>query len=63
MYVGWSMIYLGISLAVNSLWLVILFPAVIVPMHFLSVRREERFLEGQFGDEYRKYREKVRRYL
>ena len=63
MYVGWTAMYLGISLAASSLWLLILLPAVVVLTHFLSVRREERFLEDQFGDEYRRYREKVRRYL
>lgn len=62
MYVGWTIAYAGVILLVNSLWLLVVFPAVLVATH-LVVRGEERSLERAFGDEYRAYRRTVRRYL
>ncbi|WP_254533481.1 methyltransferase family protein [Natrinema gelatinilyticum] len=62
MYVGWFALYLGLALVLNIAWLFVVFPAVVVSCHRV-VRREERTLEHDFGDEYRSYRRKVRRYL
>jgi protein-S-isoprenylcysteine O-methyltransferase Ste14 len=36
---------------------------LLVVMHFGVVRREESYLERKFGEEYRQYRGRVRRYL
>lgn len=63
MYVAWTLMYLGIGLAANSLWILALLPIVVVFTHFVDVRREERFLEKQFGDEYLQYKRRVRRYF
>lgn len=63
MYVGWSLIYLGISFVLNSIWLVALFPFVMVYVHFIEIPKEEMLLEKKFGSRYRDYRNQVRRYL
>jgi protein-S-isoprenylcysteine O-methyltransferase Ste14 len=63
MYVAWSFLYWGIGLVANSLWIVALFPVVANYTHFVDIRKEERFLEEKFGDEYVEYKRKVRRYL
>jgi protein-S-isoprenylcysteine O-methyltransferase Ste14 len=63
MYVAWTLMYLGIGLIANSLWIIALLPVVIAFTHFVDVRREERFLERQFGDEYLEYKGQVRRYF
>ena len=63
MYVGWTLIFLGISLIVNSVWMLTLVPAVIFYMHFVDIRQEEQLLEKRFGEEYRHYKTRVRRYL
>jgi protein-S-isoprenylcysteine O-methyltransferase Ste14 len=63
MYVGWALIYLGTALVANSIWMIALFPIVIVYTHVVDVRKEERFLATKFGDEFREYQRRVPRYL
>jgi len=63
MYVGWTFIYLGISFVANSVWMVILLPIAFIFNHIGSIRKEERLLHEQFGDEYKLYQKQVRRYI
>jgi len=63
MYVGWALIYSGISLVINSVWLLSLLPVVIVYLHFVDIQKEEQLLIDLFGDVYRQYRRRVRRYF
>jgi protein-S-isoprenylcysteine O-methyltransferase Ste14 len=63
MYVAWTMLYLGMAMLVNTWWLLILLPAVIAFTHYIVVHQEEQKLEQKFGEEYRKYMGRVRRYL
>ncbi len=62
MYVGWTLAYVGIALALANVWLALLLPGVLLFMHVV-IRREERLLQASFGDEYRTYLTRVRRYL
>jgi protein-S-isoprenylcysteine O-methyltransferase Ste14 len=62
MYVAWTLIYLGVSLTLNTVWLLSLLPLLAVLIH-REVKREEHWLVEAFGDEYRTYRRRVRRYL
>ena len=63
MYIAWSLLYLGIAMITNSLWMAALLPIVFAFTHLYDVRKEERFLEKQFGDEYLEYVGRVRRYF
>ena len=63
MYVAWTFIYGGIGVIVNSAWPLMFLPVAIIFTHYISVIHEEHRLEEEFGDEYRRYRNKVRRYL
>jgi protein-S-isoprenylcysteine O-methyltransferase Ste14 len=63
MYVAWTSIYIGVNLILNTVWMLAFLPVVLIGTHYLAVMREERFLKREFGDEYTKYKEKVRRYL
>ena len=62
MYVGWTLVYVGIALAVNTVWPLLLLPVVLAVTQVVVVR-EERVLESRFGAAYRGYRTSVRRYL
>jgi protein-S-isoprenylcysteine O-methyltransferase Ste14 len=63
MYVSLLLLYLGISVALNFLWPIALVPALIVAMDRLVIVKEEAYLTRRFGDEYRRYRERVRRWF
>jgi len=63
LYVAVTLLYLGLTFLCNSWWGVALLFPVLVVLHFGVVRREERYLERKFGEEYLAYRSQVRRYL
>jgi protein-S-isoprenylcysteine O-methyltransferase Ste14 len=63
LYVGMTILYVGLTLAFNTWWGAILLAPVLVVMHSGVILREERYLERKFGAAYREYRSKVRRYL
>jgi len=63
LYVGVTLIFTGLTLAFNTWWGFILLVPVLVTMHFGVVLREERYLERKFGEPYRQYRSRVRRYF
>jgi protein-S-isoprenylcysteine O-methyltransferase Ste14 len=63
MYVGLTLIQFGLGLALNNLWISVLAPVSLLIVHFLAVLPEEKYLSEKFGDSYRAYLTKVRRYL
>ena len=63
MYVGLTAGYVGLALATSSIWTALLLIPVAILMHWGVVRREERYLDAKFGESYRAFRSRVRRYL
>lgn len=63
MYLSLTCGYLGAVLAADVLWPLVFLPLVLVALHRLIIVREERYLDARFGDEYRRYRARVRRWL
>ena len=62
-YLGMVLGLIGLAIAFNSLWLLLtLAPFAVVIRHGV-VAREEAYLERKFGDVYRRYRSRVRRWL
>jgi protein-S-isoprenylcysteine O-methyltransferase Ste14 len=62
-YLGMFLIYAGIGLVVLSPWILILTLPVAITMSYGVVAREEAYLERRFGDAYRDYKARVRRWL
>jgi protein-S-isoprenylcysteine O-methyltransferase Ste14 len=62
-YLGFSVAMIGVVFVWNTAWGVLTLVPLLLAMHFGVVLREERYLERKFGDEYREYCTKVRRYL
>lgn len=63
MYLGMTLVYLGLALVLDWLWPVVLLPVVLASLTVLVIRREERYLAHAFGEEYERYRGHVRRWL
>lgn len=61
MYLAWELICVGVGLVANALWPIVLaVPAAFVTRR-LVIDKEERYIEGKFGAEYRDYKTRVRR--
>ena len=63
MYLGLAALYVGVALLINSLWPLVVLPVVLIVIRWGVVAREEAYLEREFGDEYRAYQARVRRWL
>ena len=63
MYLSMTLLYAGIAFLVNTAWPAVLLPAVLMLIQYGVISREERYLESKFGDVYRQYRARVRRWL
>jgi len=62
-YVAMTILYIGITLIINTIWPLLLLPFVLALMQRGVIEREERYLERKFGDEYLTYKSRVRRWL
>jgi len=63
MYLGLSVFYAGLALLINGVVTLLLLPALLLVMHYGVVLREERYLEAKFGENYRRYKQAVRRWV
>ncbi len=63
MYLSMALLYAGIAFLINTAWPVVLLPGVLLVIQHGVIRREERYLESKFGDVYRQYCARVRRWL
>jgi protein-S-isoprenylcysteine O-methyltransferase Ste14 len=57
------LVYGGIGIAVRSPWILILLLPLAVTIRYGVVAREEAYLERRFGNAYRDYKARVRRWL
>ena len=60
MYLSMTLLYLGIASMMNSLWMLLIAVPLVVVIHRGVIKREERYLESKFGEEYLKYKARVR---
>jgi protein-S-isoprenylcysteine O-methyltransferase Ste14 len=62
-YLGMFLALIGLAIAFNDLWLLIMLVPFALIIRYGVVAREEAYLERKFGDVYRGYRSRVRRWL
>jgi protein-S-isoprenylcysteine O-methyltransferase Ste14 len=62
-YVGMMLGLTGLAIAFNSLWLLVTLALFACVIRYGVVAREEAYLDRKFGDVYRGYRMRVRRWL
>jgi protein-S-isoprenylcysteine O-methyltransferase Ste14 len=63
LYLGSTLIYLGLSTAAGSLWAIMLVMPLLWVISVGVIAREERYLERKFGDAYRAYKARVGRWM
>ncbi len=63
MYLGMALIYVGLAIGFDGPIAFVLLPFVLIVIQTQVIAREERYLEAKFGDDYRRYKAKVRRWL
>lgn len=62
-YLGMFLVYGGIGIAARSPSTLILTLPLAITMRYGVIAREEAYLEGRFGNAYRDYKARVRRWL
>lgn len=63
MYCAMALGYVGLSLLLNTWWALLLLPAVLIVVDVSVIRCEERYLRTKFGEDYRAYCARVRRWF
>ena len=62
-YVSFNVGYVGIAFMVNMVWPIAVLPLGIALLYYGVIVRDESYLERVFGEEYRQYKARVRRWL
>ena len=63
LYLSLALFYAGIAFAANSLWALALLVPTLAVIRYGVIAREEAYLERKFGDDYRRFKATVRRWL
>lgn len=63
MYVGVTILQVGIGVSFNNLWIAALALPALTIVHFIAVLPEEKYLTEKFGEPYKAYLTRVRRYV
>jgi protein-S-isoprenylcysteine O-methyltransferase Ste14 len=63
LYLSLALLYLAIAFWLGVLWPIVLLPALLLLVQQVVILREEAYLESRFGEAYRAYRARVRRWL
>lgn len=62
-YLALTLFYIAIGLMLNNAWILFLTLPLILMMNIRVIRREEMHLEQVFGEEFRRYKQRVRRWI
>jgi len=63
LYLSMTILYAGITLQFDALWPLFTLPPALAIVHWKIILREEKYLEAKFGDAYRAYKARVRRWI
>ena len=62
-YVAFCLVQIGLGIIFNSFWILIGFVVSAALVYYIAIKKEETYLEIKFGEDYLRYRKKVRRWL
>jgi len=63
MYVSMALMTIGVAMVANTWWPIVVLPPVLLMVQRAVIEREERYLEAKFGQEYLRYKTRVRRWV
>jgi protein-S-isoprenylcysteine O-methyltransferase Ste14 len=63
MYLAMALVYAGLAIGFDGPIAFALLPFVLMTIQTQVIKREERYLEAKFGEEYRRYKARVRRWF
>jgi len=63
MYLAMALIYVSLVIGLDGPIAFALLPLVLIAIQTQVIAREERYLEAKFGEEYRRHKAEVRRWL
>ena len=63
MYMGLAIVYTGVACLAGNWWNIILLPVLLLIVQEYIIKKEEKYLERAFGEQYTNYKKKVRRWL
>ena len=62
-YLSFVLFYIGLSFLINSIWMLVMLVPSIYFIQIFSIKREEKLLEAKYGEEFRIYKARVRRWI
>jgi protein-S-isoprenylcysteine O-methyltransferase Ste14 len=62
-YLGMALAFTGIAVLAGALWVLVALVPTMIVIDRGVIAREERYLDGKFGEEYRRYKARTRRWL
>jgi protein-S-isoprenylcysteine O-methyltransferase Ste14 len=62
-YLSLVLLYIGISFLINSIWILLLVVPAFYSIQKFCIEREEKYLEGKFGEQYLAYKKQIRRWI
>lgn len=62
-YLAAAIATLGIGIVSDNAWVLLTLVPTLLIIRYAVITREERYLEGKFGDDYRRYKASVRRWI
>ena len=63
MYLMMILLCIGFAILLSDAWTAVLTPVCEMLLYYLAIRPEEAYLESKFGESYRAYKLKVRRWI
>ena len=63
LYLGGVCLLIGIALAFNLPWVLVLLLPALIACHYVLILPEEKYLRAKFGQEYRRYADSVHRWI
>ncbi len=62
-YVVFNLFPIGLGIFFDNLWILLSIIPASITLYHLAIKKEEAYLEAEFGEEYLEYKKKVRRWI